>query len=171
MSAYEAINIVRERAQVALMDDAYLMKDSPYSTDDDLLYGQSFESFDKTNPNYDGRHVYYTGSLKERFASAVLMERGWELCFERHRWFDLKRTGKLIEFAQNTQIAGGGLLNAAALEEPIDKSDFQAGQFPKAGTSEYLPNAIQPHNIYVPIPDVEIQINPELNQEDQNDGY
>ena len=31
------------------------------------------------------------------FRDAVLQERAWELCFEGHRWFDLKRSGKLIE--------------------------------------------------------------------------
>ena len=31
------------------------------------------------------------------FREAVLQERAWELCFEGHRWFDLKRSGTLME--------------------------------------------------------------------------
>ncbi|MCG8580503.1 MAG: RagB/SusD family nutrient uptake outer membrane protein, partial [Bacteroidales bacterium] len=96
MTAYEAINEVRKRAQVTELDDAYLNIDSPYSGED-LLYGMSYNSFDINDADYSGRHVYYKGSLQERFREAVLMERAWELCFERHRWFDLKRTGKLLE--------------------------------------------------------------------------
>ncbi|TKG96863.1 RagB/SusD family nutrient uptake outer membrane protein [Puteibacter caeruleilacunae] len=171
MSAYEAINVVRERAQVPVIDDTYLMKDSPFSSVD-LLYGMSFQSFKKSDSNYDGRHVYYTGSLQERFSAAVLMERGWELCFERHRWFDLKRTGKLVDFAQNTQIAAMGKLGKDALFDPIDKSEWlNASNEPKKGNQVWPPSGIQDHNIYIPIPDVEIQINPEMSQADQNVGY
>ncbi|OHX63803.1 RagB/SusD family nutrient uptake outer membrane protein [Flammeovirga pacifica] len=171
MSAYDAINQVRKRAQVVEMDDTYLMTDSPYSSSD-LLYNMSYESFDKANQFYDGRHVYYTGSLKERFRSAVLMERAWELCFERHRWFDLKRTGNLVEFARGTTIAGGGKLNKGALLDPVDKSDFAKNQLPKKGNQVWSPSTrIQEHNLYLPIPNVEIQINPGISQGDQNPGY
>jgi hypothetical protein len=31
---------------------------------------------------------------------AILMERMWELAFENWRWYDLKRTGKLVERAR-----------------------------------------------------------------------
>ena len=136
MSAYEAINVVRNRAQVPEMDDTYLMKDSPYSGTD-LLHGMSFESFDTSNANYDGRHVYYTGTLQERFRSAVLMERGWELMLERHRWFDLKRQGKLIEFCQGTHLLAAGLLAAEALEDPIDKSNWKNAYQLKYGSTAW----------------------------------
>src|SRR5690606_19991441 len=34
---------------------------------------------------------------KENFREAIFQERRVELAFEGHRWFDLKRTGRLIE--------------------------------------------------------------------------
>jgi hypothetical protein len=171
MSAYDAINVVRNRAQIPLLNDAYLMKDSPYGNAD-LLYGMSFGSFDKKNSNYDGRHEYYTGSLKERFAAAVLLERAWELCFERHRWFDLKRTGKLLEYSQKAKIVSGGKLSANAIIDPIDKSIWlRDAELPKPSTIVYLPNAIKEHHLYMPIPDVEIELNPALGQAKQNPGY
>ena len=173
MSAYDAINVVRQRAQVDLMDDTYLTKASPFSTND-LLYGMSFQSFQKNNANYDGRHVYYTGGLKESFRAAVLQERAWELCFERHRWFDLKRTGKLLDFARNTMtnIGNGGRLATSALVDPIDKSQWlNATNQPKSGFIAWPPSGIQDYSLYMPIPDVEIQMNPALSQADQNPGY
>lgn len=171
MSAYEAINVVRKRAQIPLLDDTYLMKDSPYGGAD-MLYGMSFLSFDKKNPNYDGRHEYYTGSLQKRFADAVLMERAWELCFERHRWFDLKRTGKLLEFSQKAMVASGGKLSVNAIIDPIDKSLWlRDAEVPKAGNNIFLPNSIKDHNLYMPIPYVEIELNPALGQAKQNPGY
>lgn len=38
-----------------------------------------------------------TGLSQAAFREAVLQERHLELCYEQHRWFDLKRTGKLRE--------------------------------------------------------------------------
>ena len=169
MSAYDAINTVRNRAQVTQLNDTYIMTDSPYTTVD-LLDGISMESFDKTNANYNGRHVYYTGSLKDRFRAAVLKERSWELCFEKQRWFDLKRTGNLVRVASNASQIDKGRLTDAALVDPVDKSDFM--NLPVATkTYQWLPNGIQSHNIYLPIPNVEIQLNPKLNTADQNTGY
>ena len=172
MSAYAAINMVRSRAQVTPMDDAYLMKDSPY-TPAELMYNISLQSFDKTNVNYDKRHVYYSGATaKERFRNAVLMERGWELMGERHRWFDLKRTGKLVDYckAVHTFSYGGTL---ASVVDPIDKSNFTAKFYVTALTSPSLwPAAkIQAFQNYMPIPDTEININPAVGKSNQNPGY
>ena len=170
MSAYAAINVVRKRAQVTLMDDAYLLKDSPFATPE-LLYNMSLKSFDKTNPNYNKRHVYYTGTPKERFRAAVLMERGWELMMERHRWFDLKRTGKLVEFCKNTHILEGGQLAPAALVDPVDKSNFlNVASLPKLGVRVWPSANIQPYQNYMPIPNTEININPAMKGA-QNPGY
>jgi starch-binding outer membrane protein, SusD/RagB family len=172
-SAYGAINMVRSRAQVSAMDDAYLMKNSPYTTTD-LMHNISFQSFDKTNTNYDKRHVYYTGTLKERFRSAVLMERAWELVGERHRWFDLKRTGKLVEFCKNTHtFASGGILTATAVADPVDKSNFTSliKTTMLSPTSIWSAAVISEHQQYMPIPDTEININPAIGKENQNPGY
>lgn len=170
MSAYAAINVVRKRAQVNQLDNDFLQKESPYATPE-LLYNISLKSFDKTNTNYDKRHVYFTGTLKERFRAAVLMERGWELMLERHRWFDLKRTGKLVEFCKNTHILEGGQLAAAALLDPIDKSNWlNAASMPKLGLKVWPSANIQPYQIYMPIPDTEININPAM-KGFQNPGY
>ncbi|MEI7502148.1 MAG: RagB/SusD family nutrient uptake outer membrane protein [Paludibacter sp.] len=172
-SAYGAINMVRSRAQVSAMDDAYLMKNSPYTTTD-LMHNISFQSFDKTNTNYDKRHVYYTGTLKERFRAAVLMERAWELVGERHRWFDLKRTGKLVEFCKNTHtFASGGILTATAVADPVDKSNFTSliKTTMLSPTSIWSAAVISEHQQYMPIPDTEININPAIGKENQNPGY
>lgn len=166
ISAYEAINVVRARAMVPLLDGAYLNIDSPY-LDNDLLYGMDLASFDKSNPNYDGRHVFYTGSLKERFEAAVLQERAWELCFERHRWFDLRRTGKLLDFASKAKFFDNGVL--ADVSDPIDKSNFSLQ--PAVSTVAFPANNISDFNLRLPIPDVELQVNPALDLSDQNPGY
>jgi len=169
IDAFDAINVVRNRAQVTPLTADYLLKDSPYATED-LLYGISLASFDKSNANYDGRHVYYKGSLKERFRDAVLMERAWELCFERHRWFDLKRTNRLLEFASQAKMGMRGRL--ASVADPIDKSNFDGrNQTPAISGTAYPPSDIRDHHVYLPIPNIEIQLNPEISQADQNPGY
>jgi len=66
------------------------------------------------------------------FTDAVIRERRYELAFEDDRWFDLKRSNKLI--------------NNPAL----------------------LAKGIKPHNVVLPIPQVERDANPNLTQ---NDGY
>lgn len=43
------------------------------------------------------------GLNQVQFRDAVAQERSWELCFEWHRWFDLVRTGKLIEVMKPTR--------------------------------------------------------------------
>ncbi len=164
LTAYEAINAIRNRAKVPELNDAYLNAGSPYG-DTDLLYNMSLESF-SANVS-DGRHVYYEGSLKERFRDAVLMERAWELCWERHRWFDLKRHNKLIDFNRNQVTLRGGALNN--LVDPIDKSDFAT--VPVIGELLPISANIQDHQIYMPIPQAEIQLNSLIGAEDQNPGY
>jgi hypothetical protein len=164
MTAYEAINAIRSRAKTPSLDDSYLNTDSPY-TNNDLLYNMSLESFSNNISN--GRHVYYTGSLQERFRDAVLMERAWELCWERHRWLDLKRHNKLIDINQRQITLSGGTL--ADLIDPIDKSNYLT--FPAIGTIVPFSKNIQEHQIYMPIPEAEIQLNPEITEANQNSGY
>ena len=61
--------------------------------------GPTQEAYDAINQvrNRAGLADLPAGLDQEAFRDAVLQERAWELCFEGHRWFDLKRTGKLIE--------------------------------------------------------------------------
>ena len=44
------------------------------------------------------------GLDQEEFSNAILRERRWELCFEGHRYFDLKRMEKL-----QSAMAGRGI--------------------------------------------------------------
>lgn len=101
--AYDALNEVRSRAKVPLIDQAYLTAVNPHP-DPDLLYGmQSGAEYQNDSKNilYPGRHEYYTNTLipyptlKHKFRAAIIAERGWELCFERQRWLDLKRWRRL----------------------------------------------------------------------------
>lgn len=49
--------------------------------------------------NRAGLADYTIGDVpgKEQCRLAIENERQWELCFENHRWFDLKRTGRAID--------------------------------------------------------------------------
>lgn len=62
-------------------------------------YGKAIGTADKT--------IDLAGLSKTAFQDAILEERRWEFGFENHRWFDLKRTGKLLSTLQakgNTAI-------------------------------------------------------------------
>ena len=41
-----------------------------------------------------------SGLSQDQFRDSVLQERGWELCYEGHRRWDLLRTGKYISTLQ-----------------------------------------------------------------------
>ena len=175
MTAFDAINKVRERAQAPLMDDAYLNAVSPFIMDDmhAMNYGMSTESFIKTHPSYTGRHVYYQGAdAKERFRDAILMERGWELCFEAHRWFDLKRMGRTRELVKKSHLIKGVYLND--FKDPQDKSAFKINQLPKVQnfTPYVTAGCVDQDNIfYLPIPKHELDYNNMMDESDQNPGY
>ena len=71
-----------------------------------------------------------------------------------------------------TKIGNGGRLATSALVDPIDKSEWlNARNEPKSGLIAWPPRGIQDFSLYMPIPDVEIQMNPALSQADQNPGY
>ena len=74
------------------------------------------------------------GLSKEAFIDAVLQERAWEFFGEGDRWYDLTRTGKFLTV------------------------------IPKAVNSVYPSRPVQAKNKYFPIPQVEINANPEIEQ-------
>lgn len=93
---------------------------------------------------------------KESFRECVLHERRIELAFENHRWFDLKRTKTPEELAV--------FLNAYGMREkenPTTKDRasiaFSEGDF-----------EFKPYEVYFPIPEREMKLNPNL---DQTKGY
>ncbi len=96
-----------------------------------------------------------SGLTQDSFRDAVLKERRMELAFENHRWFDLKRT--------NTPAEMAAILNAYGEVEKANPTTSRGG-FGFTPT-EYVFNT---HQYLFPIPDVEIQLNQELKQ---NDGY
>ncbi|HEV7350906.1 RagB/SusD family nutrient uptake outer membrane protein [Telluribacter sp.] len=75
-----------------------------------------------------------TGLSKDAFIDAVLQERSWEFFAEGDRWYDLTRTGKFLEVV------------------------------PKATNSVYPNRPVQAKNKYFPIPQDEVNANPELTQ-------
>lgn len=93
---------------------------------------------------------------KDEFRTAVLHERRIELAFENHRWFDLKRTMTPEELA--------AFLNAYGKKEKANPTTterasmaFSEGDF-----------VFEPYEVYFPIPEREIVLNPKLTQ---TDGY
>ncbi len=96
-----------------------------------------------------------SGLTQDSFRDAVLKERRMELAFENHRWFDLKRT--------NTPAEMAAILNAYGEVEKANPTTSRGG-FGFTPT-EYVFNT---HQYLFPIPDVEIKLNQEL---EQNDGY
>jgi hypothetical protein len=81
-----------------------------------------------------------TGASAEAVDKIIADERRMELAFEGHRWFDLVRTGKAIE-VMNAQVGGSG---------------------------NSLNYNVQPHQLIMPVPQNQIDLNPRL---DQNPGY
>lgn len=63
---------------------------------------------------------YSTGMSKKEFRDAVLNERCYEFILERRRWWDLKRTGKVIE----AQAVVGRSVNNARLLFPIPDNEM-----------------------------------------------
>jgi hypothetical protein len=74
------------------------------------------------------------GLAKDAFIDAVIQERSWEFFAEGDRWYDLTRTGKYLTV------------------------------IPKAVNSVYPTRPIQPKHKYFPIPQDEINANPQLEQ-------
>ena len=74
------------------------------------------------------------GLTKDAFIEAAIQERSWELFAEGDRWYDLTRTGKFLTV------------------------------IPKAVNSVYPARPVQPKHKYFPIPQDEINANPQLEQ-------
>ena len=94
------------------------------------------------SPDYN-----YSGLSQDEFRNAVWLERRLELAMEGHRWFDLVRTGRFVE----------RMKEHAAYEASVAESN----------KTEIAQN-IGDHMILMPIPQREIDLNPELTQ---NPGY
>ena len=81
-----------------------------------------------------GLPILATGLSKDAFIDAVLQERSWELFAEGDRWYDLTRTDRFLTV------------------------------IPKATNSVYPSRPVQAKNKYFPIPQDEVNANPELQQ-------
>lgn len=78
------------------------------------------------------------------FLDFIMDERSRELCYEGQRWFDLARTGRLIDAVKSTQLTTGRTT---------------------------APANIKPMHYLYPIPQNEIDNNSAIANEDQNPGY
>jgi hypothetical protein len=185
--AYQALNAIRERAHVPDIDADYLNAPNPHPNPD-LLGGMQADKYlaDGTDPDYPGRHVYYTSgfinypTLKDKFRAAVMTERAWEFCFERQRWFDLKRTKMLEDIIKPDRfkrVIGLELNQSHISDDPYMKtssnySDSQLQIDPdNGGLSVYskMINSFDPaRNYRLPIPQSELDANKNLKQ---NPGY
>jgi hypothetical protein len=97
-------------------------------------------AFNSTDHNYGNLSV-------EEFKTAVWLERRLELAMEGHRWFDLVRTGRFVQ----------RMKEHAAYEASVAESKkVEIGQ------------NVQDHMILMPLPQREVDLNPELQQ---NSGY
>lgn len=116
--------------------DAYLM----YAEAENELNGPTVEAYDKINRIRDrafgNNPLKHLSALsKEEFRQAILDERKWELAFEFHRRWDLKRWGTLEE-----------AVKSIAVTNPIGAANFK------------------PYHVLFPIPFQEIQLNKNLTQ-------
>lgn len=89
----------------------------------------------------------YTGLSQQEFRQAVWQERRLELAIEGHRWFDLVRTDRYVEV-----MKAHGTTEASLAES--NKTE--------------IANNVKDHHILYPIPQREIDLNPDLQQ---NPGY
>ncbi|MEX0315731.1 MAG: RagB/SusD family nutrient uptake outer membrane protein [Allomuricauda sp.] len=83
-----------------------------------------------------------TVANQQEFRLAVENERRWELAFENHRWFDLIRTGRALEVIQNHTT--------------------------ETANNPVLLSSVSNNQLLFPIPQNEIDTNPDLTQ---NPGY
>lgn len=89
------------------------------------------------------------------FRNAVMRERRVELCFENHRWFDLKRTMAISELTQ--------FLNLHGQEERTNPAETRSGL--PFNSNDYQ---FQNFKALFPIPDRQVVLSPAINQ---NPGY
>ncbi|MBD0402887.1 RagB/SusD family nutrient uptake outer membrane protein [Flammeovirga sp. EKP202] len=90
----------------------------------------------------------------------ILMERGWELCWEGVRRQDLIRHGKYLDAWQNKQMEN----DPDAFEEKVDDN----GNTYKFWLPSQGKTSDGTHRYLYPIPPAQVDANPNLNQ---NDGY
>lgn len=100
------------------------------------LNGPTAKAYDYVNAirNRAGLDDLAVGLSQTDFVDAVIQERAWEFFAEGDRWYDLTRTGKFLEV------------------------------IPRAVNDVYPVRTVQPKNKYFPIPQDEINANPELTQ-------
>jgi hypothetical protein len=79
-----------------------------YAEAENELNGPTADAYDAINQvrtrarngNSSANPQNLAGLSQSQFRDAVLQERGWELCYEGHRRWDLLRTGKYISTLQ-----------------------------------------------------------------------
>lgn len=123
-----------------------------------LMYAEALNELGRTNDAYaplnrvrerafNSASHDFSGLSQSEFRDAVLQERRLELAFEGHRWFDLVRTGRFVQRMKDHSILEAQLAESNKVEIGQNVKDYM---------------------ILMPIPQREIDLNPELVQ---NPGY
>lgn len=187
---YDYINEVRSRVYIETIDDTYLDARSPADdgTDDVFLsqtemhwiYEGTIVATDTSgnvNPLNTNRNRWYnhgglnSGNYQELFRQALRQERMWELCFERIRFFDMRRWGIHYEQVKKFRRIGSSDPFYTSIEDPISKLNIFANTVTDTviwGGQDSYENLMEFH-AFLPIPENSMSVNPNLIH--QNLGY
>jgi hypothetical protein len=108
---------------VIRLAEMYLIK-----AEGELQSGSTSSALSTINSLRKARAISGTDNSLSSISSIddILEERGVELCGEFQRWFDLKRTGKLIDYVKKYNAQASGNIKDYHLYRPIPDAQINA---------------------------------------------